>query len=82
MKKMILDASIAVNTLLALISMQDVDRRLARCHFLGKVRGTLIWRAMWEFTYCILVRVDRLRHSVIFFCMNCTQSFNYMNEVC
>jgi hypothetical protein len=53
MKKMILDASIAVNTLLALISMQDVDRRLARCHFLGKVRGTLIWRAMWEFTYCI-----------------------------
>ena len=29
-----------------------------------------------------LVRVDRLRHSVIFFCMNCTQSFDYMNEVC
>ena len=29
-----------------------------------------------------LVRVDRLRHSVIFFCMNCIQSFNYMNEVC
>ena len=30
----------------------------------------------------LVVLVDRLRHSVIFFCMNCTQSFNYMNEVC